>query len=52
PASIAAAVGELTGARTWEETAVAGQEASQRFSWDASAAALVDLIRTVHAARR
>lgn len=52
PASIAAAVGELTDARTWEETAVAGQEASQRFSWDASAAALVDLIRTVHAARR
>lgn len=51
PASVAAAVTELTDEKVWADRSSAGLEQSQSFGWEESAAALVGLIRSVNAAR-
>ncbi len=52
PPSIARAITRLTDEQRWAEQSAAGQEQSQVFDWAASAASLVELIRSVAANRR
>lgn len=49
PRSIAEAITRLTNAGTWEKKSQAGLVQSQKFDWADSAAALVELIRSVAA---
>lgn len=51
PESIARALTRLSDESVWRQHSRAGQHQSQLFNWDASAAALIDLIRDVHAHR-
>ncbi|WP_193627286.1 glycosyltransferase family 4 protein [Brevibacterium sp. CFH 10365] len=52
PPSIAQAITRLTDEQRWAEQSAAGQEQSQVFDWAASAASLVELIRSVAANRK